>query len=99
VRFLNGFIPGQLVDKAVGFCGVAAPENGAFVMFDDSDFIGTIGFLPEVVMVLLVHQSKNRPAYGYPWLALVPGFFPCFFIQSDLLGLLDVEGLAALVVL
>src|SRR6478736_7874183 len=45
-------------------------------------------FPPKKIMILLVYQCENRTANRHPRFTLVARFFPGFFVQPDLFGLL-----------
>jgi len=94
---LDGIVLSKLPDKLIRFPSIASSGNGSVVIFNKTDFIDSIGFLPKEISALISYQCKNGPAHRNPWLALMCFFFPCFFEQPDLFCLLHVERLAAFV--
>src|SRR5882757_10252950 len=83
--------------KRIRFSSIASSENGASIIFNNADFIDSIGILPKKISVLFCYQCKNRPAHRNPWLTLMSCFFPGFFVQPDLFCLLYMKRLAAFV--
>src|SRR6185437_10076418 len=92
----DGLVLFQLLDQDGRLGGVAAAEHGARIGFDIAELI--LAFVAtEIGAVAVVYQREDRAADRHARLATMPGFLPRLAKSPDLFGLLDVEGLSALV--
>src|SRR6185503_9406922 len=73
--------------------------DGARVRVDVTDLVLAASVASKVGAVAVVDEREDATAHRDTRLTLVPGLFPCLTIRIDLLPLLNVQRLAALVVL
>src|SRR5688572_32194145 len=93
------FVLGKLFDQHVGLGGVRAAENGARVGVDVTDLVLITSVASEVGPVPIVDEREDAAAHGNARRTLVPGLFPGLPVGVNLLALLNVQWLAALVIL
>src|SRR5574337_1056404 len=93
----DGRVGRQLPDESIRLRGVGPAEDGPRRLVDVADLVGLLLGAPEVGPVPIVDQGEDAAAYRDPRLSFVAGLRPSRAEGLDLLGLLDVERLAALV--
>src|SRR5205085_4840350 len=79
--------------------GVGAAEDGARVGVDVANPVAIAPAATEVGTIAIVDDGEDAAAHRHPRRAPVPRLLPRRPVDLDLLALLDVERLAALVVL
>jgi hypothetical protein len=87
----------EVVHEPVRLRGVRAAEDRAHVV-DDADLVVVLAS-PEIGAVAVVDDCEDRAGDRDSRLADMPGFLPGFPVAADLPGLLDVKGLARLILL
>ena len=92
----DGLVRLQLLDEHVGLGGIAAAEDGALFGLDEAEMVLAVA-AAEIGAVAVVDQREDAAADRDARRRVMAGFLPGGAVGADLLGLLDVEGLAALV--
>ena len=87
----------QLLDEDVRLGGIAAAEDGALFFAEHADLVPLLAAAAEIHAVAVVDQREDAAADRHARRARVTGRLPRRAVDPDLLGLLDVERLAALV--
>jgi hypothetical protein len=93
----DGLVLPELIDELVRFGRVRAAEDRLHARLDVAHVVLVLVAGAEVHPVLPVDEREDRPAHRHAGLALVTCFLPRFPVCLDLLGLLNVERLAGLV--
>src|SRR5215217_3129750 len=93
----NRLVLRQITDQRLRLAGIATAKHGALFRLDVAELVFLRPAAAEIGAVHVVDQREDRPADRHTRLARVTGLLPGGTISPNLLGLLDMKGLAALV--
>src|SRR5690606_17366933 len=96
VGFGNCFVLTQLFNENFWLGGVGAAEDSARTGFNITELIAA-AVAAEIHAIAVIDQREDAAADRDAWFVLVASFLPGLTKDTDLLGLLDVERLAAFV--
>src|SRR5262249_6838475 len=95
--FCDRLVLFKLLDQDMRLRRIAAAEDRLIGAINKADLILVLPCSSEIKMIALIHQRKDATADRNARSAGVAGLFPCLAKGADLLGLLDVKGLAGFI--